>query len=79
MEIWGFCSTCRAWFPCPTWFDRSAPHPSCPTCDGEPSAIENRAQIRLDEVLDVDVDAATERDEPVEALTGGSPSDLWLG
>lgn len=43
MDIWALCGTCRRWFHCPTWFDRSQPQPRCQACDAEPIAIENRA------------------------------------
>lgn len=43
VEIWGWCPLCRRWFYCPTWFDRDQPSPRCQVCDGEPTAIENRA------------------------------------
>lgn len=46
MEIWALCETCRRWFHCPTWFDRSQPQPRCPLCNAEPTAIENRAADR---------------------------------
>lgn len=32
MDIWGQCPKCRSWFRCDTWFDRSVPTPSCPSC-----------------------------------------------
>lgn len=73
MDIWGFCSDCRTWFPCPTWFDRTSPQPSCPTCHSEPSAIENRARDRVD-LTQVRVEADDGR-----VLVTTTPSDLWLG
>lgn len=39
MEIWGLCPKCRSWFRCDTWFDRSVPTPTCPSCALLPSAL----------------------------------------
>lgn len=47
MDIWALCGTCRRWFHCPTWFDRSQPQPRCQVCGSEPIAIENRAAGRV--------------------------------
>lgn len=47
MDIWALCGTCRRWFHCPTWFDRSQPQPRCHACDADPIAIENRAAGRV--------------------------------
>lgn len=47
MEIWAWCAPCRRWFYCPAWFDRTQPHPCCPLCDAEPTAIENRERTPL--------------------------------
>lgn len=41
-EIWGWCPTCLRWYFCDGWLDRNAPHPHCPVCLTEPTAIENR-------------------------------------
>lgn len=41
-EIWGWCAVCTRWYFCEGWFDRTAPHPRCPVCLTEPTAIENR-------------------------------------
>lgn len=50
MDIWGLCPSCETWFACRGWFDRTAPEPTCPTCEAAPVAIENRALvIRLPE------------------------------
>lgn len=43
-ETWAFCSDCRRWFYCPTWFDRDAAQPVCPVCWSEPVAIERVPQ-----------------------------------
>lgn len=39
MEIWGQCGKCRAWFGCDSWFDRTVPMPTCPTCALPPGAL----------------------------------------
>ncbi|MEX2622091.1 MAG: hypothetical protein WD250_17925 [Egibacteraceae bacterium] len=39
VEIWGQCGKCRAWFGCDSWFDRTVPMPTCPTCAFPPGAL----------------------------------------
>lgn len=43
-DIWGRCTDCAQWFPCPDWFERDRAHPVCPRCGTEPDHIQNRAE-----------------------------------
>jgi hypothetical protein len=57
MDMWGRCASGHAWFACEHWFDRDAPEPVCPACEGPAVEIVNRAVPIL--LPDVDVAAAS--------------------
>lgn len=65
MEIWGYCDECRGWFACRNWFDPGSPHPVCPRCGDEPTAIENRAVLDARSALEL-----SSRGEGVGMLVG---------
>lgn len=52
-EIWAFCDPCGRWFYCESWFDTTAPAPTCPVCWADPSAIVNEAACSPAESADV--------------------------